>query len=203
MSESESDDSFCYIDPENDHVAAMRQLQQLVSLLQEENESLSEKLDVLECFQKDHDYYGRSDEDKQRFYAVLRGHFDAETNSFLRGVCTDCSEVDRITNGAWRGRQRAFKCREKAQEYYDARLPGVLAEDATFFSPSGVFSTRWYVVWTVDPKWHVIVPTSEEANNNFLRVNECKRKGFASYKEAEDYIKCIFSSLESQRMVRE
>ena len=189
---SYSDDSFAFVDPQDDHIAAIKQLQDLVIELQQQNEKLSEQLYVLDHFQRDYQSSRSNDDNKPRFYAVLRGHFVDSTNTFMRGVYNNCIEADRATRGAWRASQKSFRTVEEAEDYFQKHLPEIEVEDASFFNPSGVFSTKWYAVWTVDPTWHAIVPTCEEADHLFAHRHECQRKAFSSYQAAKEHLQSLF-----------
>ena len=190
MSDEEASSSL--IDPRDDHIAAIRELQLIVQDLQIQNEQLSEQLYVLERFQIDAEQRPRANMNQPRFYAILRGHFDHENNTFTRGIYDDPDEVALLTRGAWRAMHIRFHSREEAQQHCDENIDAVLLEDAQFFSPTGEFSQRWYAVWTVNPPWHAIVSTSDEADTNFSGRPGCQRRAFPTYTAAAHYMESIF-----------
>ena len=95
MSDEEASSSL--IDPRDDHIAAIRELQLIVQDLQIQNEQLSEQLYALERFQIDAEQRPRANMNQPRFYAILRGHFDHENNTFTRGIYDDPDEVALVT----------------------------------------------------------------------------------------------------------
>ena len=85
-----------------------------------------------------------------------------------------------------------FHSREEAQQHCDENIDAVLLEDAQFFSPTGEFSQRWCAVWTVNPPWHAIVSTSDEADANFSGRPACQRRAFPTYTAAAHHMESIF-----------
>ena len=191
--DSHDDDSISVIDPEVDHVAAIRQLQTMLRELQIKHEQLDEQFYVLKHTLHESTHPSSTLSNQPKFYAVLRGHFDHSNDTFMRGIYDDIDEVNVITKGAWKADFRSFGTRSEAEAYFDEHIDGILHENSQFFNPQGEFSKRWYAVWTRNPQWHQIVSTSDEADALFSHKPDCQRKHFPTYAAAADYLLTAFS----------
>ena len=128
----------------------------------------------------------------KRYYAVLRGKFNEANNNFEHGIYDDAEECALVTRGAWKGKQKVFRSLEEAQWWYNEQLSNTLEENSTFFNEHKVFSEKWYAVWALEPEfWYRIVPTSEEAASLFDHRADTHRKGFSTYKAADEHIKAL------------
>ena len=104
----------------------------------------------------------RGDDSGGRFYAVPRGRFDKEENTFVRGIYDNFDDCNLAVKGAWKNHHKGFSTRAKAVRYYEANIQRYLEEDETFYDSDGAYSPQWYVVWNKTAPEAYIVPTVEE-----------------------------------------
>ena len=125
----------------------------------------------------------------QRYYAVLRGRFDAGANDFVSGIFRTKEEHDGAVLGATRARAKSKSTYEKAVEYYEENIEAVEVENSTFRNELGEYSPSWYLVYpsSSSAKKDVhILPSYEQANVFVKGSSDYCMKRYKTFIEAKE-----------------
>ena len=183
-----------FINPREDLIGAIEQIQQrltvvdntliitksLMNNLQDDFERLQATVDVIQEEEE-----APTHQPRVRYYAVARGiQNPPNSGRFISGIYTDVNAYRAAYEGGWNAVHRSFSSRLLAEQWMEEELPRIRQEHEERTSPEGIFSTRWYSVWSVELPWHRIVHTDEEARLLVEGHSDRRRQHHRTYVQA-------------------
>ena len=74
---------------------------------------------------------------ERRYYVVLRGRFDEDTNTFVSGVFDNLEDFNLATHGAHCNESKSFSDRKKAEAHCNSEIGRAQAENNLRYDPEG------------------------------------------------------------------
>ena len=124
-----------FIDPEGNATEAIKQLQRMMSDIQQRTTDNED--DICGELKEHTQQKDKKKKSKFPFCAALRGRFNATTNDFVSGIF---NLFERCTNGAWKAEAKGFNTHDEAATHCEQHKAHIEQENDHFYSPDKTFS---------------------------------------------------------------